>query len=109
MHQSPLPLFKNRFEGPEDICAGRHRGNPESEAAHERIRGRKAALCTDIVGFVRGRGGATCYEIEIGIGLSHQTCSARCSELKRSGQLVPTGEKRRTASGSLAAVLRAAS
>ncbi len=89
-----LPLFPDRghasrFDPPEDICARRHGGNPESAAAHERAKGRKAALHAAILIYVRELGPATCYEVEIGLG-----------------RLTPTGEKRRTNSGSFAAVLK---
>lgn len=56
--------------------------------------------------------GATCDEIEVALGLSHQSASARCRELKKSGligvKINPrTGEvfKRRTRLGRPAGVL----
>ncbi len=106
-----LPLFPDRghasrFAPSEDVCESRHGGNPESAAAHERAKGRKAALHAAILIYVRELGPATCYEVEIGLGIPHQTCSARVSELKKDGRLTPTGEKRRTNSGSFAAVLK---
>lgn len=45
----------------------------------------------------------TCEEIENITNLSHQTCSARLSELRREGKIKIVGE-RKTRSGSSAAV-----
>lgn len=53
------------------------------------------------------RGPQTCDQIEAASGLSHQTCSARCTELLRMGCLARTGEKRRTRTGRHAWVLEA--
>jgi hypothetical protein len=42
------------------------------------------SLRTRVYNFIRDRGteGATCEEIELALRLSHQTCSARCAELR---------------------------
>jgi hypothetical protein len=96
----------------DDICAGRHGGNPESVAANPRSDTKARDQAAILMELERcGERGATCDELEWQTGLSHQTCSARCSELKASGDVVtkPVGwnayEKRRTRSGKLAAVL----
>jgi predicted transcriptional regulator len=90
---------------PDDITRNYHCGNPESEAAN--LRTMKARDRARIIAHVIlcGAGGATCSEIELATGLSHQTASARCSELKRDGVLVASGERRPTQTGSMAAVL----
>lgn len=90
-----------------DITAGRHGGNPESAAANDSISPDKARLRRLVLTFIRHRGlvGATSDEVEISLRLSHQTVSARISELKASGELRDTGRRRPTRSGRGAAVL----
>lgn len=60
----------------------------------------------EIMAYVRSQGinGAICDEIEVALGLPHQTASARASELKNNGSLVPSGEVRKTRTGSQAMV-----
>jgi response regulator of citrate/malate metabolism len=84
-----------------DICENNHKGNEESKEAHGSINGKKAAMYEQILGTLYcsyGRG-LTCDEVEERIAMSHQTCSARFSELKRDGLIVSTGERRKTRSG----------
>ena len=50
-------------------------------------------------------GGATCWEVEQALKLSHQTASPRIWELKRLGLVVATGARRKTGSGRGAEVL----
>jgi hypothetical protein len=54
---------------------------------------------------IEGDGGITCDEVELKLGFSHQTASARMSEMKRDGVLVPTERLRATRSGRNARVL----
>jgi len=82
----------------DDITRNFHGGNPESVIAKElsrktaeRDRGWITRLTTRM-----GQYGITCDEAERMLGLSHQTCSARFSELKRDGILLPTLFTRRT-------------
>jgi hypothetical protein len=49
--------------------------------------------------------GLICEEAERLLGMRHQTCSARFSEMKRDGLLVVTGERRKTSTGCRADVL----
>lgn len=95
----------------DDICWRFHGGNSESIAASAVARRKADALRRIIFQFVleRAEKGATCYEIEIGLGIRHATASARCSELKRDGRLIPTEECRKTDTGCNARVLRARS
>jgi hypothetical protein len=92
---------------PPDICRNYHGGNPESVAANRRnAKGRQAQAAAVFDHVVKqGAAGATCWEVEQALGLSHQSASARLSELKARGRLRPNGKKRKTASGSSAAVL----
>jgi hypothetical protein len=48
--------------------------------------------------------GATDDEMEVTLGLTHQTLSARRWELCKDGQVVPTSRKRKTRSGGRATV-----
>ncbi len=53
----------------------------------------------------RGTQGATADEVLVHFALEHQTGSARVTELKQAGKLVPSGRRRKTRSGRHAAVL----
>jgi len=83
-----------------DIAAGRHGGDKYSTAANppSAIKERDR---TRIWGWVRTRRdiGAICDEAEVALGMTHQTASARFSELRRLGLLEDTGRSRLTRSG----------
>jgi predicted ArsR family transcriptional regulator len=73
------------------------------------------SISDDVLGRMRRRiyrevayspAGRTCDEIEVILGLSHQTASARLRELELTGWVEPTPQKRRTRSGRLAHVYR---
>lgn len=93
----------------DDITANYHGGNqfsheafestPEERRRHDRLR---------ILSFLRATGSATCDEAEVALDMTHQTCSARFSDLKKAGQLEPTGDKRVTRSGRNAGVWKVA-
>jgi hypothetical protein len=59
---------------------------------------------TDLLREPEHRTGLICEEAERALGLRHQTCSARFSEMLWEGLLVLTGERRETSSGYLANV-----
>lgn len=86
-----------------DVCENRHRGSPESIAAHDRVVSTKREIHERILKAVKQRGSLTSHEIVRATGIPLQTVSARCSELKMVGKLIKTGERRNGA-----AVLRAA-
>jgi hypothetical protein len=96
----------------EDVCRNNHGGNPESEAANRRTdKDNDRALILEALG-AAGLRGETCDALEVALGMTHQTASARCSDLLRDGmivrKLVPGPkkyEKRPTRTGSPAAVL----
>lgn len=90
-----------------DVCASRHRGSKESEVANERVSPSKAELRYRIVRWFFEHGPATCEQASIALGIRYSSMSARISELKRDGLLVPTGEHCKTSGGSPAAVLKA--
>jgi len=96
-----LPLL-----GFDDICANNHGGNAESVAAHKSIVSLMPDVRKKVFEFIltRGKNGATCDEIEVALGISHQSASARCTELKATGNIRTLGT-RKTRGGRNAAVL----
>lgn len=82
-----------------DVCARNHRANPFSTAANSvTAKDRDKAR---ILAFLKPVENATCDETEIALGMGHQTCSARFSELKMSG-LIFAACKRQTRTGCMA-------
>ena len=79
-----------------DICARNHGGNECSKQAN-RVTA-KAKDRNRIIAHLLFGTDATCDEVEIALEMNHQTCSARFSELKREGIIVPT-VKRATRTG----------
>lgn len=94
-----------------DICRSRHGGSSESEAANARVHHAKYELRAMILHFfrIRASAGASCEEAARELGVRYTTASARISELKADGELIPTGERKRTSGGSTAAILRVTS
>jgi hypothetical protein len=89
-----------------DVCRRRHRGNPESRAANERVHDSKAKLQERIYQHIANLPhGATCEEVTRALRLRYTTCSARMAELKALNRLFPSGERRPTSTGAKAAVL----
>lgn len=91
----------------EDITANYHKGNENSKEAAKKAKVHAARDFQRILAFVASRAmtGATCDEIEEALEMSHQTCSARCADLKKDSRLVPSGQKRKTRKGCNADVL----
>src|SRR5688572_24409323 len=87
-----------------DICARNHAGNPESSKARRRTNADvdRAKVYEAIRG--SGPAGMTCDEVEVELGMLHQSCSARVSELKMKGKVITSGV-RPTRTGCKAAVL----
>lgn len=102
-----LPLAPAQASLDFDVCANRHGGNPQSEEAQRRHGKRRMSQKKRVYLYIHERGsdGATCEEIEQALGLRHQTCSARVSDLKRDGLIRETGKKRMTSTGSPAGIL----
>lgn len=101
--QPILPNLLDRF----DLCENNHGGNAESEAVFESLKPDLSRLRLKVFRFIESRTwqGATVDEIEMALGMSHQTASARASELKATGQVVDSTVRRPTRSGRFAAVL----
>lgn len=91
-----------------DPTSGYHGGNKESRAAWNSLDPKRLSnLRNRVLYFIAvNPDGATCDEIESGLKLSHQTASARCTELKKCGKIIPIG-LRETRSGRKAAVYKA--
>lgn len=89
----------------EDVTANYHRGDELSMAANPSAE-RKRRDRVRILAHLRQRGdqGATCEEIEHALGMSHQTASARISELRRDEMIADSGRRRPTTSGRSARV-----
>jgi hypothetical protein len=81
-----------------------------SRAAATSIEPVSGTLRAIVLAFVRGRGtqGATCDEVEIALGMKHQTASARIRELAQAKLIRQASERRATSSGRSAAVWRTA-
>jgi hypothetical protein len=101
--------YKEKNMGPLfDICERKHGGNPMSvqanKIAHKGKIGTREVILRELR--MTGFGGLSCEDIENLTALSHQSCSARLSELRREGKIKIVGE-RKTRSGSTAAVYQA--
>lgn len=86
------------------------RGSDTSEAAAKSLNPKtlselEARICRYVAAHFHG---VTSEEIQIALGLTHQNCSARTTELVLKGRLVDSGERRRTSSGRAARVLKVA-
>jgi hypothetical protein len=90
----------------QDITANFHGGNRESHEAYLSVKEHAGALRLLVVRYVYRQNdhGATCDEIERALQLPHQTVSARVTEAKARGEIIPNGERRPTRSGRKAAV-----
>ena len=81
-----------------------HSDGDTSRQAAEEIQPHVSRLASDVLQYVLEHGGATCWEVEKGLKMSHQTASARIRELALKNQLVRSQLKRPTASGRAAVV-----
>lgn len=88
-----------------DVTANYHGGAETSRAANEKVARHKGGMRLKILDFLRETGdrGATCEEVELALGMRHQSAGARISELKRDG-LVRQAGTRKTSSGCQAVV-----
>lgn len=90
-----------------DLCSKKHKFNKLSDLAHESIVPLKQVIINEILNYISAQGtyGATCDELEQALNLSHQTASARCSEIKLLKLATPAPFTRPTRSGRAATVL----
>ena len=83
------------------------RGNDTSMAAAARIEHTAASMRAKVVEHIRDQpDGATCDEVEVALGMRHQTASARVREAFLAGQIEMTADRRTTRSGSTARVYK---
>lgn len=87
-----------------DPSARKHHNNPQSVAAHDRVKRTKEETYKKIMALLNARGeyGATSKEIAAAFGVELNTISGRFSELKAMGWIEENGSRRDGA-----AVLRA--
>ena len=93
-----------------DITARYHRGAETSvEAFKSTPTSTRKAQAARILRFIaeRQQNGATCEEVEIALQLSHQTASARISELSAEHHIHHGTDRRKTSHGKSARVYRA--
>ena len=83
----------------------RVRGSATSGDAGDSIAPRAGTIRARVLAFIVANGGSTCDEIEVGLTMSHQTASARISELVLDGHCIRSTTKRKTRSGSNADVI----
>lgn len=108
---SQVKKYNKNIEEINDICSNRHKNHPFSRRANLSVVSIKAAVREKVYQYIVSKGdiGATCEEIEVALGLSHQSASARCAELKypsdNGDPLVRESGSRPTKSGRRAAVL----
>ena len=74
------------------------KGSGTSKAAAESVQSSASSLRLQIRLYIEGQEGrgATCDEIEVALGLRHQTASARIRELVQKGNLMDSGKIRVT-------------
>ena len=77
-----------------DITAAKSHSPATSREANIRVAPRKAQDRDRILGYLRWSGTATLRDIESMLRMKTQTASARLSELKATGEIEVTGERR---------------
>ncbi len=82
------------------------RGSDTSKGAADSMEDAAPFLRGKVLAHIRmsGSRGATDDELEVALGLSHQTASARRRELELLGQVMKTMQRRKTRSGRTAGV-----
>ncbi len=91
----------------DDICQNRHKGNEESRAAFDTIKGTLSVQQERVLRAIRDSDtGLTVDEIAVNLGATPNQISGRASELKRQGRIIKAGT-RLTRSGCSAAILQA--
>jgi len=77
-----------------------------SHAALQQIKPHRSHLQRIVLDAIERMGGATCDAVEGRTGMSHQSCSARFTELRNAGAIYDSGERSLTRSGRSATVWR---
>jgi predicted Rossmann fold nucleotide-binding protein DprA/Smf involved in DNA uptake len=79
------------------------KGSDTSRSAAESMQRPAETIRADVLAYIR-EGAATCDEVEVGLGLSHQTIGPRIRELVLMGKVRDSGSRRPTRSGRSARV-----
>jgi len=81
--------MNNQLSIPFDVCARYHGGNAESVEANKRVD--KQQCITRILAFMASKADRSTYVKEIirELNMKHQTASARLTELKADGVVIP--------------------
>jgi predicted HTH transcriptional regulator len=82
----------------------RHNAPETSHEAAESVAPVASRLAKRVYEHIKDRGGLTCFEVEEITELSHQTASARITELRQKGLIKDSGQRRLTGSGRKAVV-----
>lgn len=77
-----------------DVTARKHGGNPESVAAHERVKPHKLLDRERVLSWVSGSRGVTAKDVARIMGRQLNSISGRFSELAAEGLITRTGERR---------------
>lgn len=98
-------LFNIQLREP-DICRRKHGGADTSVMAHARVQ--KARDRDEVLALIRaaGQAGATLDQVAARLNIGCNRLSGRFTELRRDGQIVDSGERRKTRTGSLARVYK---
>jgi hypothetical protein len=90
---------------PNDVCENRHRSEPHSQAAHEKVLPHKSEQLNHVLRAIRTLGKASCEDVEQLLSMSHQSASARMADAKRLNFIEKVGTIK-TASGCSAGLYR---
>lgn len=103
MHKENIGKLKMRDDN-DDICENRHGGDEFSKKANKSVASKKEKQRQAILAVMKKHPeGMTAEECEAALGFHRSSCSARMSELKKAGFLIPLG-RRQTKSGATAGV-----
>jgi hypothetical protein len=106
-NESPVHHPSFEYAATDDVCANHHGGVAESKAAfHSTAPASRESLKNQIIEFIKVRGEASCEVVELSMSLSHQTASARCSELLREGRIAIADERGVTKAGRACRIYR---
>ncbi|HUT03305.1 MAG TPA: hypothetical protein VM163_05380 [bacterium] len=95
-------ISDSREDGVLNIFPPFVKGSDTSEAAAVSIEPSAGSMRSEVLGFLRDRGGGTCDGVEVALNMRHQTASARIRELAVAGLIVDRGAREKTRSGRLA-------
>jgi predicted ArsR family transcriptional regulator len=89
----------SRYQSFEDWRRSKRPHRPTSDAAGDSMAEAIPAVRRRVLRHVERTGGATCDATEAALGLTHQTCSPRFTELAHRGLIADSGKVQRTRSG----------